>query len=130
VRRAEAERAAIAQRNARGSGIAPASFTALLVNAEGQRINTDALNEMRQYLREVRRTKPPAPLPCTMFDRFYSQWISEQEQTTDALSQGTVTPTWIANKDAKIDGIGVAADQELNKLSVLYAFPKEFKILH
>ena len=130
VRRAEAERAAIVQRSiTRGAG-PPASFSALLLNPGGQGVNAEVLNAMRQYFQQVRRTKSTAPLPCTMLDRFYSQWLSEQELTTDALALGIANPTWIANKDARIDGIGVAADQELTKLAALYGFPKEFKIRH
>lgn len=128
VHRAEAERAAMVQHStSRGAGL-PASFSALLLNPGGSGVNATALNAMRQYLQQVRRTKPTPPLPCTMFDRFYSQWISEQEATTDALAQGMANPTWIANKDARIEGLGVAADQELTKLAAFYGFPKEFKI--
>lgn len=114
---------------ARNAG-APASFTALFVHPDAPGVNAEALNAMRRYLQEVRRTKPSPPLPCTVFDRFYSQWISEQEAATDALAQGMAKPAWIADKDARIDGIGVAADQELTKLAALYNFPKEFKIRH
>lgn len=130
VRRAEAERYAIVQRSTARNAGAPASFTALFLNPDGQSLNAEALNAMRTYLQQVRRTKPSPPLPCTMFDRFYGQWLSEQELTTDALVQGSANPAWLANKDARIDGLGVAADQELTKLAALYHFPKEFTIRH